>query len=189
MRHKFKAWILWDQLVIFTKNAGATLYWWVVAACVFLPVIIILVLFMLYGGDIVLWYFEKIDVWGAWVFSFIMDSGEGIRGGLFLKILYSMMTIMLVAPIAAVFSFLMAFPAFFMMRANGLYGLYRRETLDLVTQVHEGQKAGFWVRFLCRAVDYTIINVAHMMIFLIPDFLVFSGFPLALYFGARLWRS
>ena len=44
VRHRFKAWILWDQVVCFFRNAPATIYWWIVAIVVWLPIIVIGVL-------------------------------------------------------------------------------------------------------------------------------------------------
>lgn len=189
VRHRFKAWILWDQLVVLCKNFGATLYWWLVAFCVFLPTIVLLTLFILYAGDVILWYFAKMDGAGAWLYGFIMDVGQPESRGIFFKILQTFLIFGMIAPLAAVYAFLLAFPALFMMRANGLYGYYRRETLELVTHVKPNQLAGFWVRFLTHSIDYAVIGFFLALMFALPNLLVAAKFPLGTYFGAGLMAA
>jgi uncharacterized RDD family membrane protein YckC/ribosomal protein L40E len=183
VRHKFKAWILWDQIVIFFKNAGATLYWWVIAVIVFLPIIILVILLALYPVRALDWTYAQLDAVAAWIFGFIMDVNEPATRPLFFTILFSAFLPAALAIVAAPIAFLGAFPALFLTRVTGLYGFYNRETLDLVTSVRDNQPAGFWVRFLCHTVDVCIVQAFTLLTFGIPIGLLVSGFPLGRYFG------
>ncbi|MFV0445170.1 MAG: RDD family protein, partial [Planctomycetaceae bacterium] len=183
VRHRFKAWILWDQLLVFFKNAGATIYWWVVAVCVWLPIIVLLVLSGLNLDSVFNWTYDKLDAVAAWMFGFVIDVGTPEERPLFFSILFSAFLPVGVAFIAAPIAFLAGFPAVFMMRATGLYGYYRRETLDLVTHVKANQPAGFWVRFLCRTIDTAVIGIFHVLMFWIPVVLVQFEVPLGRLFG------
>ncbi|MCA9053810.1 MAG: RDD family protein [Planctomycetaceae bacterium] len=183
VRHRYKAWILWDQIVIFFKNAGATLYWWLVAVVVFLPAIVILTLLGLNLESAFQWTYSKLDEVAAWMFAFIMDVGEPGDRGLFYSILFTLFLPVGVGVIAAPFAFLCGFPAVFLMRATGLYGFYRRETLDLVTHISANTPAGIWVRYLCYIIDATVLQAFQLLTFGIPFVLVASEFPLARYFG------
>jgi uncharacterized RDD family membrane protein YckC len=171
-------------VVVFVKNAGATIYWWIVAICVGLPICVVLVLLGLNLESVFHWTFEKLDAIAAWMFGFIMDVNTPEERPLFFTILFSGFLPIALGLIAAPIAFLAGFPAVFMMRANGNYGYYRRETLDLVTSVAANQPAGMWVRFLCYAIDYAILWVFHFLMFFVPAFLVESKFPLGQYFGA-----
>ena len=186
VRHRFKAWILWDQVVCFFNNAGATLYWWVVTLVAFLPAIVILVLLGINLESAFLWSYEKLDALAAWMFGFIMDVGQPGDRGLFYTILFTLYLPVALGLATAPFAFLSGFPAVFTMKANGLYGFYRRETLGLVTHVKPNDLAGFWVRFLCHVIDLTVLNIFHALMFNIPVFMVVSGFPLGQYFGGAV---
>lgn len=186
VRHRFKAWILWDQVVIFFRNAGATLYWWVVAIAVFLPAIVILTLLALNLEGMFAWTYEKLDAIAAWMFGFIMDVNSPEDRPLFYTILFSAFLPVAFGIIAAPFAFLIGFPAVFMMRVTGLYGFYRRETLELVTHVKENQPAGIWVRYLCYVIDYAILSLFQVLTFWPPVILVATEFPLGRYFGGAM---
>lgn len=184
VRHRFKAWILWDQIVVFAANGGATLYWWVVFACLFLPVLVLLTLFALDPVGVLDWSREQMDALAAWLFGFMMNVGNPDARGLFYIVLFTLLIPMIIALAMTPLAMLAGFPAVFMMRVVGLYGFYRRETLGLVTHVSPNQLVGFWVRFLCRAIDYSIIGIFSYLMFAVPDFLVKIEFPLGRYFGA-----
>lgn len=186
VRHRFKAWILWEQLLIFFKNAPATLYWWVVACCVFLPAIVIVVLVGINAGPFTEWCYTQLDAAGGWLFGFLIDVGTPEDRPLFFKVLFFGLIPLLVSLAAVPFGFLIAYPSLFMMRATGLYGVYRRETLQLVTHVQAGQLAGFWVRFLTHTVDTAIITGFLAIMYAVPRGLVAAKFPLGVYFGGML---
>ncbi len=184
MPYRHKAWILWEQLKILVNNFGATLYWWLVAIAVMLPVIIIAVLLAIFGTALTLWWMEQMASMVDWVMEFLGGS-MGSRG-IFFRLVLSLLVFILMIPVCAPLAFLTAFPAVFLMRANGLYGFYRRETLNLDTHMSPGTIASFWVRFLCRVIDDAVFLVVHGVMFAAPTYLFLSGFPMGKYFGGML---
>ncbi|MEZ6058690.1 MAG: RDD family protein [Planctomycetaceae bacterium] len=183
--YRFKAWILWEQMKILVKNFPATLYWWLVAVAVHLPFVILLVLGVIYASPLIKWYVELIAEAVAWM----LGEGGVIEGtlqipGLWFRLVLIMASVFIVLPMVAILAIAMAFPSVFTMRLTGLYGYYRRETLDLVTNMKRGTVAGFWVRFLARMIDVTIIQLFSMLTFGIWQILVRIDFPMGIYFGA-----
>jgi hypothetical protein len=182
-KYKYKAWILWEQLKVLFNNFPATLYWWVVAVTVFLPVIVGVVLLGLNLFAFYDWSFNQFEKLTDMMVGGL-ESGE--RGLLFMLITTVIIPLILL-PILFVVGCLMGFPAVFVMRLTGVYGYYRRETLDLVTHLKPGQLVPFWVRFLCHVVDLSIINLFHGLMFVIPGILVAAEFPLATFFGGGIF--
>ncbi|MEZ6059671.1 MAG: RDD family protein [Planctomycetaceae bacterium] len=60
---------------------------------------------------------------------------------------------------------ILAFPAIFMMRVYGLYGLYFRPDLSLVNEQVELEPAGFGPRFLAYLVDSILLTVLALVAF------------------------
>lgn len=183
--YRFKAWIFWEQIKILVKNFPATLYWWVVAIAVHLPFLILLGLGLYFLGPMLKWYIELVGEGVAWM----MGEGGVIEGefkipGMLFRLVLIMAAVLMVLPLIAIWAIAMAFPAVFTMRLTGLYGHYRRETLDLVINMKRGTIAGFWVRYLARVVDLAVIQFFSMIMFGFWQILVVIGFPMGIYFGA-----
>jgi len=167
MLYTYKAWILWDMIVVFCKNIGPAMFWWVLALSVFLPVMAILGLFvwlMLYfmGGASEAAVMGKLGSVTAWFLTTIGETPtEGtftysaIRG--FLGIIFFTL---LISPV----TFTFAFPAVFMMRANGLLAYYNKRTLDLVGQQKPDVPVGFWVRYLALVIDICLIPLTPVLV-------------------------
>lgn len=91
-----------------------------------------------------------------WAKANIMDMGEGNFQFLF----YQM-------PLVFTFCFLvffiicglMSFPAVFMMRVVGLYGVYFKPDLSLVNEFPDLESAGFGPRFLAFQIDMIIVSM------------------------------
>lgn len=187
-RHPYKAWIMWELLVLFAKNAGATLYFLFVSALAFLPAIGVAAL-MVYliqagnpfvspvivgsptgetvtapggteameqwtpglTGNIVLWVMKIADL-GSDQASFTYIAMKGM-----LNIAAACLVVM---PIA----FVAAFPAVFVMRMAGLFGLYRTHSLDLVQRIMPGTTTTFWIRYLAHTVDLGFMPLTGFLV-------------------------
>jgi uncharacterized RDD family membrane protein YckC len=210
-RYTYKAWILWEMLIVSVKNFLPTLYFWIVALVVLLPVVLmtfvpmILLLGLDSGGnlffstrvvgisqaDIMAYNYEvtraeqealeqerdppdppertyrEIDGWTeraiAWCFELVGERPEA-GGWVFILVAVGVnmaLAFLVYFPVYMI----IAFPAVFMMRVNGLLGYYNRETLGLVNQIPENKPANFWVRFLAEMIDQLLWPLAVFLVF------------------------
>ncbi len=176
-RHTYKAWILWELLIIFTKNVGPTLYLILISLLACIPTIGIAAgIFYLIGaanpfvsevlvgapaadgkftpglnGNIALWLMKVADL------GTTQDSASYI---LLKGLINIAATAILFLPIA----FSAGFPAVFVMRAVGLFGYYRTRSLDLVTRIMPGTPATFWVRYLAHTVDLWFMPLTGFLV-------------------------
>lgn len=184
MKHRYKAWIFWEQAKIFIFNAGATLYWWVVALIVFLPIVALIGFFLTDPIGNYDWAFDKIELACDKIVGMMFETGvaQGDRSLMYM-ICASLLIPLILLPVTFVLGCLMGFPAVLLMRATGLYGYYRREYLDLVAHLKPGQLVPFWVRFLCHVVDVSVVVLTHLLMWGVPAALVLSEFPMGRVFG------
>lgn len=210
-RHSYKAWIMWELLKLFAKNAGATLYFLFVSFIAFLPAIGVAAL-MVYlikagnpfvsevivgaptgevatapgataatevwtpglTGNIVLWLMKVADL-GSDQASFLYIAVKGM-----LNIAAACLVVMPIAYAAA-------FPAIFVMRLAGLFGLYRTHTLDLVQRIMPGTPSTFWVRYLAHTVDLGFLPLSGFLVTANPKTMmgqwVMTGFAGLTYFS------
>jgi len=197
-KHPYKAWIMWELLKLFAKNAGATLYFLFVSVMAFLPALGVAALIVwLIGagnpfvspvivgaatgesstppgatapietwtpgitGNIMLWIMNLLDL-GTDQSSFMYVAGKGM-----LNIAAASLVVM---PIA----FVAAFPAVFVMRMAGLFGLYRTHTLDLVQRIMPNSPTTFWVRYLAHTVDLGFMPLTGFLVTANPKTLMFQ---------------
>ena len=112
------------------------------------------------GRQIIAWLLQQEAAFLAWAKANIMDMGEGNFQFLF----YQM-------PLVFTFCFLlffiicglMSFPAVFMMRVVGLYGVYFKPDLSLVNEFPDLETAGFGPRFLAYMIDLIIVNLLGLV--------------------------
>jgi len=210
-KHPYKAWILWELLVLFFKNAGASLYFLLISLLAFTPAILVagLVVYLIGAanpfvsplivgqalegaapaamagaaegpvawspgltGHVALWIMGIADL-GTDQSSFMYSAMKGAFNILAASIVMT--------PIA----FIAAFPAVFVMRMAGLFGLYRTHTLDLVQRIMPGTPATFWVRYLAHSVDLAFMPLAGFLVTANPKTLtiqwVVTGFLLLIW--------
>jgi hypothetical protein len=193
-RYPYKAWILWELLALFAKNAGPTLYALLISFAVFLPVILLAGLEtyligagnpflsdLISGGKLTeagaaaagaapgiaapaaasytLGLTGKITLWLMGLIGLGSDPTSAYYY-IFKGPLNILASAILLAPIA----FLAGFPAIFVMRAIGQFGLYRTQSLDLVQRIVPGTPATFWVRYLAHTVDLLFIPMAGFLV-------------------------
>ncbi|MBL8812970.1 MAG: RDD family protein [Planctomycetaceae bacterium] len=152
--YSFRAWLLFWMLRDFAKTAGASLY--VFGMMIFLVLLIpggIVGGIAAAGPRVATWLLSQESSVLKWLTSF-QDMGEGN-----LRFLFYQMPLVFGASFAFYFVVctLVAFPAIFMMRVIGLYGVYFRADLALVQEFAEFEVAGFGPRYLAYLVDNIIM--------------------------------
>ncbi|SFI40560.1 RDD family protein [Planctomicrobium piriforme] len=210
-KHPYKAWILWELLQVFVKNVGPTLYLLVIAGLVFLPVLALAAgIFFLIGATnpymsefIVGAPMQAVAAPGAvvaeegaiaftpgltgkialWIMS-MADLGTD-QASVYYILLKGPLNILAAAIVMAPLAFAAAFPAVFIMKATGLFGLYRNRSLDLVQRIAPGTPATFWVRYLAHTVDLLFMPLSGFLVTANPKALM--GFWLGFGFFLLIW--
>ncbi|WP_437186467.1 RDD family protein [Planctomicrobium sp. SH668] len=184
-RHPYKAWILWELLKLFGKNAGATLYFLFVGFIAFLPALAAAggVFYMIgtlnpFVSEVVVgapigdapatadavqaWspgITGKIALWFMGLVELGTDQNtlaySAIKG-----LLNVAATAILLVPIA----YIAAFPAIMVARMAGLFGFYRTHTLDMVQRIMPNEPATFWVRYLAHTVDLLFVPLTGFLV-------------------------
>lgn len=92
----------------------------------------------------------------AWYSSNISNLGDGLIAFTFAEL---PMVASALFVVLGVLSLIMAFPAVFMMRAIGLFGVYFKADLNLVGEFPDKTPAGFGPRFLAFLVDLIMLTI------------------------------
>ncbi|WP_437202955.1 RDD family protein [Planctomicrobium sp. SH664] len=165
-RYTYKAWILWELLKLFVKNAVPTLYFLFVSLVVMLPLLAVAIPLFYYLGTMNPPLSEPLnqltDKLALWIME-IADLGREPKGAYYTLLkapLNIAATFLVLAPV----SLLAGFPALFLMRANGLFGYYNHRTLDIVGQMKPGTVATFWVRYLAHTIDSLFCPLAGFLV-------------------------
>ncbi len=176
-KYSYRAWLINWMAMDFLKTIGPSLF---IAALnvvlvLLLPCIIAGVIFATQGT-----LFPRVMEMQAsvleWLSTNVFDLGEGsMRFLLFeMPLVFSAMFI-----IYGVLCALISFPAVFMMRVIGLYGVYFKPDLSLVNEFADDTPAGFGPRFLAFLVDLLI-----MLVLLIPASVIgWLGGIMFVYYG------
>jgi uncharacterized RDD family membrane protein YckC len=160
-KYTHRAWLLTWMLRDFGKTIGPSMY--VFAMNVFLVLLVPIVVSIagsIMRGRITVWLVTQEAAALEWLKANFMDFGEGN-----LRFLFYQMP--LVFTVAFGFFFiicgLMSFPAVFMMRVIGLYGLYFRADLAIVNEFPDLEPVGFGPRYLAFLIDYIIMGLLSGM--------------------------
>lgn len=209
-KYTYKGWIFWELIKLFFKNAGPTLFLWIVAVGVCLPAIGLTIGMLLLiqhpnpiASEVILGINDKIALW----IMGLADMGTSTESWSYMMIklpLNILATALVITPLAFAF----AFPAVFLMRANGLFGMYNNATLGLVPRMTPGTPATFWVRYLSHTIDFLLVplagflvtanqkalmvgwavnGIAALVYFFSPQMLPFLGPIWPLYMGWMYW--
>lgn len=154
-RYQYRAWLLTWMLRDFAVTIGASLY--VAAMLVFL--VLLIPLGAVAGvvatwGQLYPWLQGQEEVALEWLGANLVDFGQGNMQFLFYRLP------LVFSSAFAVFFLLCtiaAFPAVFMMRVIGLFGVYFREDLAIVNEFPDLEPAGFGPRYLAYLVDNLIM--------------------------------
>lgn len=165
-KYTYKAWILWELLKIFAKNAAPTIYILVISALVFLPVVGVAagVFFFLQAGnpfqsERVIELTGKITLWIMEVTGLGSDPKS-----MYYYLIKGPLNIVAAAIILTPIALIAGFPAVFLMRAIGLTGYYFNHSMDLVQRITPGTPATFWVRYLAHTIDMLFIPLTSFLV-------------------------
>ncbi len=159
--YQYRGWLLWWMAKDFFKTLKPSMYILVLnLLMVFLVPLGVAITMIVAGRQIIAWLLQQEAAFLAWAKANIMDMGEGNFQFLF----YQM-------PLVFTFCFLlffiicglMSFPAVFMMRVVGLYGVYFKPDLSLVNEFPDLETAGFGPRFLAYMIDLIIVNLLGLV--------------------------
>lgn len=169
-KYTYKAWILWEMLKIAVRNIPPTLYYWVIAIAVSLPLAMVFVpMVFVLGLDSGLNPFLSNNVNGVtariteWALKLAGETPNP-QGWLFMLI-KAVLNIFAAVIVLAPMCYAAAFPAVFMMKVNGLLGHYNRERLGLINHMNPNTPATFWVRLLAFTIDQLLIPLTSVLVF------------------------
>ncbi len=185
-KYTYRAWLIYYQVRIFMKNAGATMMWFLVFLAGFgVQLIVILVIFLtsaagkIYHGDMpedteaALWRqnAQPSENWG-WVPSgFVGDqardlaksiagSEEGFTYNASMHALIFLLFFCGGLLIASAF----AWPSLMVARACAIYAYYRNIDLEHVNEHKDGELAGFWIRYQATVADTLMFMLAPFVV-------------------------
>ena len=156
-KYTHRAWLLTWMLRDLGKTIGPSLYVFAMNLfLVFLIPIVVTVVIVVMQAKTIVWLTTQETYALEWLKSNVMDFGEGNVRFLF----YQMPMVFIGAMIVyGVICSLMSFPAVFMMRVIGLYGLYFRADLAIVNEFPDLEPVGFGPRYLAFLIDYIIMGL------------------------------
>ena len=159
--YQYRGWLLWWLTRDFFKTFGPSMYIFMLNIfMVFLVPLGVAITMLVAGRQIIAWMMAQEAAFLVWAKANIMDMGEGN----FQFLVYQM-------PLVFTFCFLvffiicglMSFPAVFMMRVVGLYGVYFKPDLSLVNEFPDLEPAGFGPRFLAYMIDIIIVTLLSLV--------------------------
>ncbi len=156
-KYSYRAWLLTWMVRDFGKTLAPSLY--VFGMNIFLVLLVpiaVTIAGVVMRSSISNWLFTQEAAALEWLKGNVMDFGEGN-----LRFLFYQMPIVFSALFIFFFIIcsLMSFPAVFMMRVIGLYGLYFRSDLAVVNEFPDLEPAGFGPRYLAYLVDSIIMTL------------------------------
>lgn len=154
--YTYKAWLPWDMTQIVFKNIAPVLYWLIMSFVVNILFVVGLAVAGLVFPDAVMdWGLQTITKATEWALGMAGATPEepGLIGYAVIGLVISLCVFLMIAPVMIA----AAWPAVFMMRANGLFAYYNNRTLDLVQETSPNVPAGFWVRYLAFMADLLIL--------------------------------
>jgi uncharacterized RDD family membrane protein YckC len=182
-KYSYRAWLLTWMARDFGKTIGPSLY--IFTMNLFLVLLVPIAAGVAIGvmrSQISTWLLTQEAATLEWLKANLMDFGEGN-----LRFLFYQMPLVFSALFAFFFIIcgLMSFPAVFMMRVIGLYGLYFRADLAIVNEFPDLEPAGFGPRYLAYLVDNIIMvllaGVAYFVSMLFGLLFNFYGWGIANY--------
>ncbi|MFM7058181.1 MAG: RDD family protein [Planctomycetota bacterium] len=156
-KYSYRAWLLNWMAQDFARTIGASLY---VFGMMF--GLVLLIPGAIAGGiaaaqgQVVAWLLSQEAGALEWLKGNVMDMGEGN-----LRFLMYQMPLTFSASFVffGLICTLIAFPAVFMMRVIGLYGVYFRADLSIVNEFPDLEVAGFGPRYLAFLVDLIVMTL------------------------------
>ena len=166
-RYTYKAAILWELVRLVPANIGPLMFVLAIALAMMLPFVGLAWVVHTYGGGIS--PVENKYVVGAadWIArqAYTLMDFRGDPGDSYLyKGMFGLLAFLMAFPAMALLTVPAAFPAVFLMRLNGSFGLFNRSRLGLVNKLPPGTPATFWVRILAFATDLFAIPFTSFIV-------------------------
>lgn len=177
MPYTYKAWLPWELLKIFAKNAPAAMYWCVMWLLTHLPLLAGIGAVVAIGGPVVLnsLLSAELSVANA-LLGLVGEMRNETEPGFLQTLIDATVRLLGIALLVAPAAFLVAFPTVFMARANGLFAYYNSERLDLMRTAPGGKPCGFGPRYLAFLVDWFLIGLICGAMWGIWGMLTFGAF-------------
>jgi uncharacterized RDD family membrane protein YckC len=156
-KYSYRAWLMTWMARDFSKTIAASLYVFAMmfGLVILLPAAVFGVIGAMYS-QVAGWVLAQEAGALEWLKGNVMDMGEGN-----LRFLMYQMPLTFSASFLffGLICSLIAFPAVFMMRVIGLYGVYFRADLSIVNEFPDLEPAGFGPRYLAWMVDSIVLTL------------------------------
>lgn len=163
-RYNYKASIFWELIRVVPKNSGPWLFTLAFYLLLAAPFAIAAYFIHTAGGGINPVSNEYVRSAGLWTTEKVGSLVDYRADSFFHPTVRRIAIFLYAIPLVGLFMTLAAFPAVFLMRLNGLFGLYNARKLDLVGKITPGTPATFWVRVLAGCVDAIGIPFASFLV-------------------------
>lgn len=170
-KHTYPAWLLLPMLRAFGRTIGPALAMagMLVLTCALIPVGA--------AAGVAAGWNQLSKLFDDLIQSIGGAIGMGAGSGFFDFALVQLPMFALIVGVSLAILFLIvAWPAVYMMRAIGLYGLYFREDLDLIQETNAGDPVGFGPRFLAYCVDSIVLTLMAGVVAPLVYFVVSIGY-------------
>lgn len=169
--YTYRAWLLDFMAKDFSRTAAPSLYVSMIALVGVLWVPLTgLVVVLAFSGSIYDYYAAQIET--PMLMSFLPYDPENAPFVITFTI-YRLPVVGMMAFVGSLIVFgLLAFPALFMMRVYGLFGLYFRPELSLINEQDEGERVGFGPRFLASLIDAILMLVMAGIAWVVSVFFI-----------------
>jgi len=190
-RYTYKAWILWELLVSFSRAAAGCFYWLVQATVIMGPVFALFFVIQQFGGGMNPFSNTYIDQAAIWTTEKAMGiigeqaNQESIVFILIRLVVELVLGFCFIAPIA----YLSAFPALYMIRANALLAHYFQPKLGIMNDMPKSTPATFWVRFLAFCGDILLVPLAPVLVMRDKRAVMVGGLIFAAMVLTKMFRS
>ncbi len=164
--YTYKAWILWELLVSFSRAAAGCFYWLLQAAVILGPLFGLFAVIQFFGGGMNPFsntYIDKAAIGTTgWMLGLIGEqpNQESMMFILIRLVIELIMGFCFIAPLA----YLSAFPALYMMRSNALLAHYFQPKLGIMNDMPKSTPATFWVRFLAFWGDMMLVPLSSFLV-------------------------
>lgn len=175
--HSYKSYLPVDMIVLFFKNIGATLYWLMMWVAVHLPMVIAISLIStLWLEETWIFLMDTLKDFIAWAMEMtdnkvkvvikdgLLAPDDEMNDGFMFSLIAGSCWMVVIFTVSFLTSLLFAAPSVFMMKANGLFGHYNRDSLALSDNTGANVPAGFWPRWLAYWADFLTINTFFITI-------------------------
>ena len=166
-KYTYKSAILWELVRLVPANIGPLAFVLTIATVMIAPFVGIAWVVQNYGGGLSPIENKYVVAAASWTASqaYTLMDFRGEPGDSWLyKGMFGLLAFLLAFPAMALLTVPAAFPAVFLMRLNGSFGLFNKSRLGLINKLPPGTPATFWVRILAFATDLFAIPFTSFIV-------------------------